>query len=932
MRIRIIIQWRNSVLVAPQRSRRSGECQGTVGASGSRALGSRFSFEIVRAARRVSWGDVEGVGDHVSGNCGTGFLGVNSRALFFDKERHGEALALLASAYLSKGDPASAFPFADRRCRVQLATARDYLLRAEASRLTGHSDYAESDLESALEIDPTDPLVNFGALSWGSKDARSEAAKRLVRDVNASAEVLAKAVEVLMGEGARVVHTLRRVGRKVEGWVCWIGSHPLEMRPHGSAGGAEFSIAPNLNHPLTRPGVSAAHVAVRDDGATPRAWELMLDGEISARVSSPLGPGSASLMGAPAYAVAFSAASVNVIVPVYEDFEATRACLEGLVQQKCVISRRVVVVDDQSPNAELRIYLDRAAARRDIELIRNETNLGFAGAVNRALASCDSGDVLLVNADAWLPAGAIDRLAAVAHGAADIGTVTPFSNNGELTSYPKAHVANPLPTSEAIIELDALAQRANGGSVVDLPNGIGFCLYIKRACLDAVGPLSEAYLQGYYEDVEFCLKAHEHGFRNVGATGIFVGHAGSRSFGIQKRPLVVRNLGVMELRFPHYRASCAAFLAADPMKSARAAMDALSAFEGEVIWLAHGRGKSKQLAEMRAKQIVDGDPGAIVVLCGADLRGDRVDFRREGEGAPQSLSFSLASPDGPSVLREYLSRPNTCRVEVFDAPSLPESLLESLFALEARIELICADLEWFGRLPQPYGGSCRGKATRETCDSCEAIFLPKATDSEEGVQLRNRLSLALTHADAIKPLDRMGDAFSRRIFKAKAVSLDESPAPAALTRTGLDVEVRTLGVLAPVPSAMTDRLVLRLGRLLAREGRATKIVVVGRCIDDLALMATGNVFVTGPAAPDEYERLVAQFDIGALLSADRTAFFGLLDRLALATGAPKAYFDWSFGALERQERDLSIDPRICDEKAIDAIASWLRPYYRNGTE
>jgi len=144
--------------------------------------------------------------------------------------------------------------------------------------------------------------------------------------------------------------------------------------------------------------------------------------------------------------------------------------------------------------------------------------------------------------------------------------------------------------------------------------------------------------------------------------------------------------------------------------------------------------------------------------------------------------------------------------------------------------------------------------------------------------------------------------------------------------------VRTLGVLAPVPSAMTDRLVLRLGRLLAREGRATKIVVVGRCIDDLALMATGNVFVTGPAAPDEYERLVAQFDIGALLSADRTAFFGLLDRLALATGAPKAYFDWSFGALERQERDLSIDPRICDEKAIDAIASWLRPYYLNGTE
>jgi hypothetical protein len=335
---------------------------------------------------------------------------------------------------------------------------------------------------------------------------------------------------------------------------------------------------------------------------------------------------------------------------------------------------------------------------------------------------------------------------------------------------------------------------------------------------------------------------------------------------------------------------------------------------------------------MRAKQIVDADSSAVVVRCGVDLKGDRVELRREGEGAPQSLSYSLATPGGPLALRDYLGRSKTGRVEVFDAPSLPETLLESLFALGGRNELICADLEWFGRLPQPYGGACRGKASRETCDPCAAIFLPKATDSDEGAQLRNRLSLALTLADAIKPLDRMGDAFSRRIFKAKAFPLEDRPDFAERIQPDIAAEVGALGVLAPFPSAMTDRLVLRLGRLLAREGGATKIVVMGRCMDDLALMAAGNIFVTGPAEPEEYERLVAQFDIGALLSADRTAFFGLLDQLAHATGAPKSYFDWSFGALETQAGDLSLDPRICDEKAADAIASWLGLHYRNGAE
>jgi hypothetical protein len=132
-----------------------------------------------------------------------------------------------------------------------------------------------------------------------------------------------------------------------------------------------------------------------------------------------------------------------------------------------------------------------------------------------------------------------------------------------------------------------------------------------------------------------------------------------------------------------------------------------------------------------------------------------------------------------------------------------------------------------------------------------------------------------------------------------------------------------LGLLAPIPTAAVDRLILRLGRQFALSGIETPIVVLGRCVDDLGLMATGNVFVTGPAAQDEYERLVAQYEIGALALLYRTAFFGLLDRLARAAGTPKAYFDWSFGALDTDAGDLSLDPRICDEKAASSLASWV---------
>ena len=119
---------------------------------------------------------------------------------------------------------------------------------------------------------------------------------------------------------------------------------------------------------------------------------------------------------------------MNVVVPVFEDFDATRSCLEALMRDASAkLRRRLIVVDDDSPSAPLRAYLKEAAAKGGFELIRNEANLGFARSVNVALARCGSGDVLLVNADALLPAGAIDRLHEIAHACPMIGTITPLS-------------------------------------------------------------------------------------------------------------------------------------------------------------------------------------------------------------------------------------------------------------------------------------------------------------------------------------------------------------------------------------------------------------------------------------------------------------------------------------------------------------------------
>src|ERR1700731_1018348 len=102
----------------------------------------------------------------------------------------------------------------------------------------------------------------------------------------------------------------------------------------------------------------------------------------------------------------------TVIVPVYAGYEATRVCIESLLDAIENSSRhRAILVDDATPDPRISAYLDEMPSNPRIKLISNARNLGFVGAVNRALEQITDGDVVLLNADTIVPPGFIDRLA-----------------------------------------------------------------------------------------------------------------------------------------------------------------------------------------------------------------------------------------------------------------------------------------------------------------------------------------------------------------------------------------------------------------------------------------------------------------------------------------------------------------------------------------
>ena len=805
--------------------------------------------------------------------------------------------------------------------------ARDFLLRAEASRVAGHLEFAQDDLRSALAIDPCDPLTNERLMKWGSLSEQEGAALRLIENDAVDNTLLARAVAVVLARGAPAICRLRRQQDSVVGWIAWSSLRPLTLRIRREAT-AEFTLELMPSHPMTGPATSAAEVEILDETGLLVGLDFFLGGRMIGGWTLKRAPTSFDARSFSAKSIdAPSSPSVSIIVPVYEDLEATKACLRSVFQQNGEIATRLFLVDDCSPNAALRAYLEDEASRRDLSLLQNETNVGFAASVNRALQHCPVGDVLLLNADTQLPNGAIDRLFAASNTDENIGTVTPLSNNGEFASFPAPNIANPLPSCDGIALTDRLAAIANRDQVVDLPNGIGFCLYIKRACLNAVGPLSEIYQRGYYEDVEFCLRARERGFRNVCATGVFVAHAGAKSFRQDKRALVVRNLRILEERFPNYTGEFAAFLHADPLKAARSAIELLTPIDRPVALLVSSAGLPRAIAGMRAEQL---DAGVCAIYCTYSPYGRTVELKNKGGETPQSLVFALDREADVATLRSYIDRLDIRQIELFDYQSIPITLLSQLSQLRTRIDVICANLEWCSPSFAHCEGPCPGLEPLTACDAC--LFTPMFATSGRTHKSKDqqRIAKALDLVDSIKPLDRMADAFARRAFANRLVVSDVTRLAIKQGRTQLSND-HSLAILVPFASGLIDRQIISVCRRLVQDDTKTKIVVLGRCVNDLAVMATGNVFVTGEIKPHEYPRLVIQYRLSALMSPYRTCFFGLLDKVAHESVLPKAYFDWSFAALEIDDEDLALDPRVCDESAASSIADWLKAISRPPT-
>jgi GT2 family glycosyltransferase/glycosyltransferase involved in cell wall biosynthesis len=260
---------------------------------------------------------------------------------------------------------------------------------------------------------------------------------------------------------------------------------------------------------------------------------------------------------------------ITVIIPVYSGILETIECLESVFLAKNITPNQVVIINDCTPDPLIQNYLDKIEQKNNpsVIIINKNKNGGFSESVNMGMIVAGSQDVILLNSDTVVQDEWIDRIIAIAKMDTKIGTITPMSNNAEICTVPYMCKSLPINCSELAKSVDIVAKNVNSGKIIDIPVAVGFCMYIRRECIEEIGLFDAAtWGRGYGEEVDFCLKASSKGWRHVMACDTFIVHRGGISFGDEKLERIKESSIKITERYPFYNKVIQRFITNDPVQ------------------------------------------------------------------------------------------------------------------------------------------------------------------------------------------------------------------------------------------------------------------------------------------------------------------------------------------------------------------------------
>lgn len=546
---------------------------------------------------------------------------------------------------------------------------------------------------------------------------------------------------------------------------------------------------------------------------------------------------------------------VDVVIPVYRGLKVTLDCIESVLIGRSLPEERIVVVVDASPEPDLVSRLEKMAAKGRIILSLQTVNRGFPATANIGLRMAAGRDAVLLNSDTLVPPGWLAKLQAAVYSAEDIGTATPLSNDATIFSYPQTDIANPPLDLETVRQTSALAASVNGETLVDVPTGHGFCMYIRRECLDDAGVLREdVFGHGYGEENDLCMRARVLGWRHVAVPGLYVGHVGSQSFSTAKTHLIHRNAEIINRLHVGYDQMIQKWIARDPLAVHRRRLDIARFQEAlgarrTIALITHDRagGVLKHVTERALSYEASGDC-AVILRPGRDQQGKTVCLiELMTADAYPNLKFLI--PDEDSALTDFLKAARLQKVEFHHFIGHDSSIFKWAVSLGIAYEVFIHDYSWYCPRVTLTNGANRfcGEPIVDRCITCVADYGSNIDEKISPVELRARSIEFLKGAHRVIAASKdVTQRIQRQLGINAVIGSWEREQPLQLRL--LDSShggKRRVCIVGAIGYEKGYEVILEIGRLISAQKLPLEIIIVGYTCDDQRLLETDAVTITG---------------------------------------------------------------------------------------
>ncbi|MGH9300592.1 MAG: glycosyltransferase family 2 protein [Acidimicrobiales bacterium] len=209
---------------------------------------------------------------------------------------------------------------------------------------------------------------------------------------------------------------------------------------------------------------------------------------------------------------------VDVVILTWNDPAMLERALDSVLAATEVVPR-VIVIDNGSRPAAL------GFEDPDVVLVRNETNQGVAKARNQGARLGAASLICFLDSDAVLLPQSLGRLAEVVLADERIAVAVPVFAGQK----PEASAGRAPTLGRKAFRALRLSDHYDGveptahGAPREVDFGIGACQVVRRSAFNDVGGLDESYFYGP-EDVDFCLRLRERGWRVLQVSDASVEH------------------------------------------------------------------------------------------------------------------------------------------------------------------------------------------------------------------------------------------------------------------------------------------------------------------------------------------------------------------------------------------------------------------------